>query len=975
MEMNFSLREYCEQQKYLDLDSHYIKEIANKLGETNENDKIDEKFLNRSADQWNDLGDSYFYGEENKSNNRFIAFCCYKIATSKDHDHTMANQSLAKMYFKGVVIVRNIAFAEFYALKANTNKSKHLIKKIKTKLPLANKSYEEGTNLFYQAFNHKTKTERLEKLENALKEYKTAISHDPTNVEANYSLAVLYLSLDIKGKLVEAKNYCNKVLAVNSKHYLATKLLLLIRDQLEDTFKNEIEWNGLGIECLSDHKYLEARCCFEIAVSLNPDYVHANFNLAHLYYFANGVEQDLNQAEKYCEKAIKTDPKYLSAIKLMLRIKEDPKQQNNADQWNKLGVKIFKQKNYLKSHYCTEIAITKEPTHKCANRNLAYNYYYGYGVEKNLKQAEKYCEIAIKTDPKFLSAIKLMLCIKEDPKQQKNPGQWSDLGVSFFNGKGKYQKDFVKENCCYEIALKKDPKHVSANKYIAYNYYYGYGVQRNYQKAKEYCSTALAVSPDDEFSLKLKFRIEDSLLNQQEDITAWNNLGLQYMSGEKLNYIKAQCCFELGLEKDNQDVDLNFNLAFVHEKLYAATKKHKDYTKSKDYYLKSHANTNKKSHKKKSEIRLLILKEKTKTLDEKDINGGTLFHFVAKQKSIKNSARLYYFSKSKEIEDNLKRTPPFYLTDTERDTISKMREKIDDNAKALVGKSTEDILAKSVKLDGNIPNDINNIKAAFTELNKIPEIQPLLELVKYAVEGCHRLSTREKLKFDVNDFDHDNFDNGYDSDDDEQPINVVNKNHQFAIIINPDAETVADLTLFGNNGLGGNNALGVYKNRPDPFHDNAVYIGGKSSNKLKVRGTIIHELTHFIAREVFDNDCLPYPKGNLKGLASIFNAIEKELSKNKQRLPNILKGAYSSWYVENQQVHHELIVRIPQMLVEMPSYNLNQGITKPLFEYFTNHFLEAVKLHILKLEKIVFKDTKELCKSRIKLSNYMCNSK
>lgn len=115
-----------------------------------------------------------------------------------------------------------------------------------------------------------------------------------------------------------------------------------------------------------------------------------------------------------------------------------------------------------------------------------------------------------------------------------------------------------------------------------------------------------------------------------------------------------------------------------------------------------------------------------------------------------------------------------------------------------------------------------------------------------------------------------------------------------------------------------------------------------------------HELTHFLAFEIFKNEYNPYGKGDVKNKER-FEEIANKLKKNKNKLDNILKYAFSQLYEEAKQVHAELIVRVPEMLARYANaYPNGMTILKQqapeLLTYYEEVFLHAVNKHIDKLE-------------------------
>ena len=180
-----------------------------------------------------------------------------------------------------------------------------------------------------------------------------------------------------------------------------------------------------------------------------------------------------------------------------------------------------------------------------------------------------------------------------------------------------------------------------------------------------------------------------------------------------------------------------------------------------------------------------------------------------------------------------------------------------------------------------------------------PALRPLLDLAKLAVLGLHDLSDRTKFKS-----------TDYDSDDDDKEM--FNDRQYFTIRVDPKSSDVSQIASFGQDGREGKDACGVYKNNTtDP---NTIYLAGKRDSSAEFRGTLIHELIHFIAKEVYKNNCHPYVMDDNVN-KNRFSEIIRILELKKDTLDRVLRGAFS---YPRDLIQDELLVRVGQTIVTYP---------------------------------------------------------
>jgi hypothetical protein len=114
---------------------------------------------------------------------------------------------------------------------------------------------------------------------------------------------------------------------------------------------------------------------------------------------------------------------------------------------------------------------------------------------------------------------------------------------------------------------------------------------------------------------------------------------------------------------------------------------------------------------------------------------------------------------------------------------------------------------------------------------------------------------------------------------------------------------------------------------------------------------MIHELCHFIAREVFENNCLPYKRQDEESKKK-FSKICQDMEKRKENLHDIFKRIFNSTSYGEKNYHSELIVRVAQLIVQDKNgLKYLQKNEPKLLAYYQDVFLESVKVHIAELSE------------------------
>jgi hypothetical protein len=457
-----------------------------------------------------------------------------------------------------------------------------------------------------------------------------------------------------------------------------------------------------------------------------------------------------------------------------------------------------------------------------------------------------------------------------------------------------------------------DPKFSYALYILGWLYEHAQGVDKDIAKAKEYYE---ASALEGNYDAKKQLFI---LKNPNFTTAAqWSDFGEDYYwgkNGKKKDYFIARICYE----------------------------------KARQYYIKDHQQDDKNAKRTLKELEkrviFLLKQEKDSSIDEKDSNENTALHRAAEYKHLKNCARLLFFGASKMIKNAKSTLPLDVLTEEEMVRINILQRQIESLVTSLRKKPSQ-IIARRFYIH-NEPDDKK--KEAFTQQAIIhldsyydnPAIKPLLDLAKLASLGLHDLSNRDKFKSAT-----------YDSDDDCEE--KISEQRQFLnISIDLKSNFVGNIVHYNKEnelgGLGGYKAHGVYlNNREDP---NTIYVGAKRNAPEEFIGTFIHELIHFLAKEVLKNECKPYAHNDLNN-KNRFTKIANNL-RWKESLDPILSGAFSEFYEGVGQVDDELIVRVGQMIVQYPDDGRQrmQSQAKELWDYYNDVFLKFVIEHVAELQ-------------------------
>lgn len=297
---------------------------------------------------------------------------------------------------------------------------------------------------------------------------------------------------------------------------------------------------------------------------ITGDYICRAFDIYKKYVELSFKYQNGIDVPKDTEKAIKYLEETISYTNLSYK------------EYASIGLKYYDAKNYVKA-----IAYFKcELNNDLCSHNREYNeidaysfyclgncYYYGYGVEKDLKRASKYYNLAYLFDKNLTDALYnyALICkevgetyeIMDKIKKYRSPRFMTLIGECYYNGwgvsKSLYQaEDFLLKACkedsraYYILALIAEEKEkydeyfqyasqaIKEGYNYSYNqlgkaYHYGWGTKIDYEKAFDCYQAMIQLYPDDGH--------------------AYYNLGLLYYFG-------------FGISKDLMQTYKNWNLSY-----------------------------------------------------------------------------------------------------------------------------------------------------------------------------------------------------------------------------------------------------------------------------------------------------------------------------------------------------------------------------------------------------------------------------
>ena len=240
----------------------------------------------------------------------------------------------------------------------------------------------------------------------AIAQFKDTINRYSNFMAAYYGLGRAYLG---QGSLREAQNVTKRALALDSSYQPACKLL------------NELKlaYYDRGLTRLKDEKYGEAITDFKGAISIDPVFIDAHFDLGHTYL----GQGNLREAENAAEKVLRfEDNDYPPARELLEEIKRT---------YYDRGLTHLKDEKYGEAITDFKGAINRDPIFKeayCGLSRVCYR-------QGDLEDAENAAKKALELDSSYQPAHQLLEDIKQ-ANYDRGSAHWSnkqcDAAITYF---------------------------------------------------------------------------------------------------------------------------------------------------------------------------------------------------------------------------------------------------------------------------------------------------------------------------------------------------------------------------------------------------------------------------------------------------------------------------------------------------------------------------------------------------------------
>lgn len=654
--------------------------------------------------------------------------------------------------------------------------------------------------------------------------------------------------------------------------------------------------NGEGVK----EDFVQSRLWLQRAIAKGS--ASAYRNLGFHYAEGLGVEKDVIRAVKYYEQAIEEGyPDAQEDIDAIYHSDDTTyKALNNIALLYYRGMEV--NQDFQKAKRWFTKAAGKDSA--VAHYNLGVMYENGDGVTQNHARAVSYYWRALQGGHrKAESSIANIFRDSETTVQE-----FRTVGIMYIN----------KQAYCEAMKwLKKAKGDACAYRYIGFLYQKGFGVKADPIMAAKYYIQALANGYE---------RVQKDIDSMDLTDEQWHELGQDYYHawhGIAEDSVLARLCFQQVIRINLKHKNAHDYLGWIYEH---GEKVKVNLTRARKHYELAQEARNYKRVERKIISAAIASGERLDLIDDK---GRTALHRAAEFGYLKLFATLKYFNADTKVLDRRRHYPGTQLSQEESSKINRLQRLVSRYHHDMQ-LSAVDVFISRLTIEGGAL-DRKATKVELTRLYQMPMLQPLFELAKLAMLGRHRLSKREAvLSVDEPDYDSDQ----------EEP---VNEEECLSVAIDPNKEDVEGMVHFGQHGLGGKDAYGVHV--PVDGTYNTIFVAGQRKSRELVQATMIHELCHFLADELFGNDAKPY-SADSRRYKDKFTVIAAALEKRKSELDPILQGAFGACYKKQGQVHAELIVRVPQCIAAYPDGldRLEQQAPQ-LLDYYQRIFLSAIVKH------------------------------
>ena len=506
----------------------------------------------------------------------------YRI--SADLGFFRAQYALALLYMEGYGVEKDLDAAELWAQKAadqGYEAAAKLVKELQEKQSAAADALALGIN-FYEQENY----------EQAVRHFRTAANADHADAQA--CLAACYATGEgVERDLDAAELWAKR--ALDSGDEQAAELLDAIHEeQRDEAFES-------GVSCYEQGDYTQAFQYFHTAAQLGLP--NAQFSLALCYFEGEGVEQDLDMAILWVERASEQGLESAAELlKLLKAAKEHPFD---------LGVACLKQEDFEQAVLFFRIAA--EQGDAKAQFNLALCYSQGKGVEENQSEAVRWYRAAAEQgDQKAAEALARLrkkeaaeafilgvACHEKGEYTQavqhfRTAAESGDataqfnLAVFYEQGEGVEQDQAEAVHWYLKAA---DQGNAKAQYNLAICYARGEGVEKNLDTAITWAERAHEQGLEDaeEFLFALKLKREAAkphflIAAERGDANAQFDLALRYADGDGVEQDQSKAVHWYQKAAEQGHAKAQFNLAVRYENGNGVER---DQTKAVRWYLKA----------------------------------------------------------------------------------------------------------------------------------------------------------------------------------------------------------------------------------------------------------------------------------------------------------------------------------------------------------------------------------------------------
>ncbi|MBD3264991.1 MAG: tetratricopeptide repeat protein [Candidatus Omnitrophica bacterium] len=364
----------------------------------------------------------------------------------------------------------------------------------------------------------------MKEIDKAAAEYGKAAELDPDNIEVHLSLIQLYLENDMYQETLDMLSRTQQKFPNNPE----------IKKLLKEAWvKYMVDHSNKSVKSFVKGNKAEAYSLLNKILEFDPDFVHANYLLAHFYT----IDGNYREAEKKLKEIIIKSPEFIDSYKLLGDIyyqegrfeeaiqiykKGLTLNYNDSELHNGLGLAFMRIEAYDNAIAHLKKANQLEPN----NLNIQYSLASVYRDNNMLERAVEEYKRLIYNMPEY-------------------PNIHNDLADIYLR-QGKQEQAFAEyrkeiENCHKRLA--ENPKDEVALSDLAY----AYAGLKKYNQAKDIIGKALKINPGYREAYLTLARIEENLENPHKALDALTKAKELSMRGDFINRDVARVKGNAGL--------------------------------------------------------------------------------------------------------------------------------------------------------------------------------------------------------------------------------------------------------------------------------------------------------------------------------------------------------------------------------------------------------------------------------------------